>query len=315
MVLHNPNNWHWVNKDASSWAKSYFEERLTKIEANESGITAKIDSILDVDGDVDVSQRKGKVITLFDVKIRLEFNGKTADDQKVSGTITIPEVAHDTAEDEYVFEISLYSESKEKEPVKELVRTAIVPQLRKVLGKFAGDLITEHGKDIQHAPDSGPVSKSTTPTPVKSQSPAPVAKPATPVSAGSILNTVTLTDTAEFQTTAEELYTTFGSPNIFEPKVGGKFSLFGGNVEGEFLELEQIKKIVMNWRLLGWPSGHFSKLTLVFDQGYNVTTLRYFWEGVPVGQEDVAKKNFGEYYIKSIKTTFGCISASAILPW
>jgi activator of HSP90 ATPase len=28
-----------------------------------------------MDGDVDVSQRKGKVITLFDVKLSLEYSG------------------------------------------------------------------------------------------------------------------------------------------------------------------------------------------------------------------------------------------------
>lgn len=57
---------------------------------------------MSMDGDVDVSQRKGKVITLFDVKVQLEYEGKTKDDEDVSGTITIPEVAHDTEEDEYV---------------------------------------------------------------------------------------------------------------------------------------------------------------------------------------------------------------------
>ena len=71
-----------------------------------------------MDGDVDVSQRKGKVITLFDVKLVLDFEGKeivesscplidptagsTAEEEDASGTITIPEVAHDTTEDEYV---------------------------------------------------------------------------------------------------------------------------------------------------------------------------------------------------------------------
>jgi len=233
----------------------------------------------------------------------------------VSGTITIPEVAHDSEEDEYVFEISIYSESQEKESVKDLVRLKIVPKVRKILSQFAGDLIAQHGKDIQHASGSSP--SSVVSTPVKSVTPIP-AKPATPVVSTSeqIVNTVTLSDTAEFQTTAEELYTTFvdagrvaaftrAQPQVFEPKEGGKFKLFGGNVEGEFLGLEKPDKIVMTWRLSGWPAGHFSKFTLVFDQGYDTTTLRYTWEGVPIGQEDVAKKNFSEYYVKCIKTTFG----------
>lgn len=75
-------------------------------------------------GDVDVSQRKGKVITLFDVELKLAWEGisnvilfmsassfsegKIRNGETVSGSISVPEVAHDTEEDEYVV-CSLYS--------------------------------------------------------------------------------------------------------------------------------------------------------------------------------------------------------------
>jgi activator of HSP90 ATPase len=75
MVLHNPNNWHWVNKDASGWAKNYLQQNLCCITAEEGGVTAKVERVVSMDGDVDVSQRKGKVITLFDVKLQLEYSG------------------------------------------------------------------------------------------------------------------------------------------------------------------------------------------------------------------------------------------------
>ena len=115
MVLHNPNNWHWVNKDVSPWTKNFLSEALVGLKASkEDGTSAEVSKVLSMDGDVDVSQRKGKVITIFDVRLQLEFIGKVPvksseqaegqeDDTKdVSGTITIPEVAHDTEEDEYV---------------------------------------------------------------------------------------------------------------------------------------------------------------------------------------------------------------------
>ncbi len=102
MVLHNPNNWHWVNKDTSEWARNYLEQNLVGVSAAEKDVSAKITKVVSMDGDVDVSQRKGKVITLFDVKVQLEYGGATTDEEDVSGTITIPEVAHDTEEDEYV---------------------------------------------------------------------------------------------------------------------------------------------------------------------------------------------------------------------
>ncbi|PWW72035.1 hypothetical protein C7212DRAFT_348926 [Tuber magnatum] len=320
MVLHNPNNWHWVNKNAIEWAQAYFSEKLTGLSASKGEVSANIDKVLSVDGDCDVSQRKGKVITLFDVKVRLEFSGVAAEGEKVTGSVTIPEVAHDTEEDEYVFEIGVYSDSKEKQAVRDLVRNDIVPQLRKALASFSGDLIAEHGKAIQHAPGSGPVSGTSTPKPVAtSSSTSHAASSKTEPSqteASPIVNTVTLKDDIEFQTSADQLYQTFvdpqrvaaftrAQPSEFEPREGGKFSLFGRNVEGQFKQLDQDKKIVQTWRLADWPKGHYSTLTLVFDQGTYSTMLRLSWDGVPVGQEDVTRRNFGDYYVRSIKTTFG----------
>lgn len=74
-MLHNPNNWHWVNKDASGWTKQYLEQNIKGIKAEENGVTAQLDKLISMDGDVDVNQRKGKVITIFDVKLVLEYSG------------------------------------------------------------------------------------------------------------------------------------------------------------------------------------------------------------------------------------------------
>ena len=75
MVLHNPNNWHWVNKDVKDWAREYLEKSLVGTSAQEGDVSAKVSKIVSMDGDVDVSQRKGKVITLFDVKLQMEYEG------------------------------------------------------------------------------------------------------------------------------------------------------------------------------------------------------------------------------------------------
>ena len=75
MVLHNPNNWHWVNKDVREWARNYLETNLVGISAEEGDTEARISKVTSMEGDVDVSQRKGKVITLFDVKVGLEYEG------------------------------------------------------------------------------------------------------------------------------------------------------------------------------------------------------------------------------------------------
>ena len=50
-----------------------------------------------------------------------------------------------------------------------------------------------------------------------------------------------------------------------------------------------------------------TKLSISFDQNDvdGVTNMRVTWTGVPVGQEEVTKRNWGEYYVRSIKKTFG----------
>jgi activator of HSP90 ATPase len=219
--------------------------------------------------------------------------------------------------------VSLYSESAEKTPVKDLVRSRIIPQLRPKLKKLGPALIAEHGKDIQHAPGSNPSSGFSTPKYVptaSSQKEAGAHSTTTQSSSkGPSVNVTTVTDSTEFRTTAAELYQTFidpqriaaftrSAPLKFEgAKAGGKFELFGGNVSGEYVELEEPTKIVQKWRLAQWPQGHFSTLKIKFEQNNvdSVTVMRVDWEGVPIGQEDVTKRNWGEYYVRSIKTTFG----------
>lgn len=77
MVPHNPNNWHWVNKDVANWAQEYLEKDLVGISAEQDGASAEISKLLSSEGDCEVAQRKGKVITIFDLKLQLEYVGKS----------------------------------------------------------------------------------------------------------------------------------------------------------------------------------------------------------------------------------------------
>lgn len=205
-----------------------------------------------------------------------------------------------------------------------MIRSKLVPQLRQRLSKLGPALISEHGRDIQHANSAARFTQQTTIT--SSTATQANAKPTTKASSssqanknGTLVNTTTVNSNEEFRTTAAELYTTFTSPErlaaftrappkVFEgAHVGGKFELFGGNVVGEFVELKEPTKIVQKWRLAQWPEGHYSRLEITFDQNEQdaVTVMRVDWDGVPIGQEEVTRRNWGEYYVRSIKTTFG----------
>lgn len=210
--------------------------------------------------------------------------------------------------------------------MKELVRSKIVPQMRKELAKLGPALIAEHGKDIQHAPGENPSKGFAAPTyhPQTSKAQAVAPEPKTTTTTGKVaVNTVTVHASDEFRTTAEEMYITFtdpqriaaftrGPPRRFDgAHVGGQFSIFDGNVTGEYLALEPYTLISQKWRLAQWPEGHFSTLEIRFDQNDidRVTNMRVTWSGVPVGQEEVVKNNWEGYYVRSIKQTFGYASS------
>ena len=50
-----------------------------------------------------------------------------------------------------------------------------------------------------------------------------------------------------------------------EPKVGGKFSIYGGSVEATFTALEEPSQIDMDWRFRNWPDGTLSKVCADYD--------------------------------------------------
>lgn len=339
MVVHNPNNWHWVDKNCLSWAKTYFADSLVGTSASTDSQSAEVNKVTSVEGDVVISQRKGKIISLFDVKVVLGFEGKVGDTE-AKGSITVPEVAYDTEKDEYQFEISVFSENSQNTAIKEIVRQKIVPQLRTKLAQFGKDLLTTHGQDIQVSADkvtsqftkanqeqsvkgSTEKTKSSSPTPsAASKTPATSSTSAAASSSNSAnvpkYNTTTMHFEPEFNTSAEQLYITLLEKNRIgawtrsNPDFPGdimaegtEFNLFGGGVSGKITKLVPNQTIVQQWRLKDWKQGHYATLTIDFHQGDSETKLDVLFKGIPIGQEEVVQGNFEDYYVRSIKLTFG----------
>ncbi|KAF5097982.1 hypothetical protein D0Z00_002197 [Geotrichum galactomycetum] len=332
MVLHNPNNWHWVDKNCIDWSRTYFKEKLPGISASAGSTTANISSVKSCEGDVDVCQRKGKVISLFDLALVLTFEGSsTPDGDKVSGEIKIPEVAYDSEESDYVFNVS----SIKDDAVRDLVKKSIVPQLRTALFQFGKDLIREHGSGIQHSLDEVK-SSFTRENTIKSQADI-AALDAKPKSSASSSASATTTKDAQaaaaatnnvpkynteplvktevtFRAPASEIIQTLLDPArvsawsrstaIIKPQVGFQYTLFGGNISGKITEITA-SKIQMTWRLREWKEGHSANLKLEVIEGPEDSAVKVSWTGIPLGEAETVLNNFDEYYVKPIKITFG----------
>ncbi|CAO3642733.1 unnamed protein product [Cunninghamella echinulata] len=120
----NVNNWHWVNKNCITWARNYFTENVV------------------------VCQRKGKIITIYNVNLKYTWEGVAKDGTIVAGTINVPEVAHDFDLDEYVFEISVKEEDALKRTIRDIVKKELTPLMRKRFSSFSDDLIKHHASDV-----------------------------------------------------------------------------------------------------------------------------------------------------------------------
>lgn len=336
MVVNNPNNWHWVDKNCLVWAKKYFDEHVTGLSAEESPVSVAVSAVSSVEGDVEVCQRKGKVISLFDLRLVADL-AATYNGEPLKGLVTIPELAYDTEADEIQFDVSIYDNVAGADEVRMVAKKQLVPQIRAALLVFGRDLIAAHALDIQLEGDkvnsvltkenqAGAERKGAAaakPAAAKTPAPAaakPASAPATKAAGTSVprYNTSTLHLEPVFNTTAEQLYITLLDPQrvaawtrsapqmeAFPPAEGSEFALFGGSVRGRFTRLVPNERVTQQWRLEDWKDGHYAELDVQLKQGAGDTTMVVKWLGIPVGQEDRVRGNFEDYYVRSIKIVFG----------
>ncbi|KAJ1664973.1 Co-chaperone [Coemansia sp. RSA 1813] len=326
----NVGNWHWKERNCLDWAKQYFENTLTGVEVTDaSGYSAKVTSVDSIEGDVDLNIRKGKLIAIYDVEIKLSWSAsKKADSGEedadtLSGKITIPEVAHDT--DDYTYDITTNSSSSSKLPLKDFVRKKLTPEITKKFEGFTDTLKKENGSDMYIVEKEGTKDSAGAVNPelakaFKDGKRADVASTASgDVSVAKTKNatfgTVSIDQTVELKCSATDLFAILTDPQrvsvwtraaaVIEPKEGTHFKLFGGHIEGKITKLEPGKLIQQTWRVGSWPADHYSNVTFELEQLSSSTRLTLKQTNVPFNEEDATKANWDRYYWNSIKGTFG----------
>lgn len=145
MVVLNPNNWHWVDKNTLPWSKDFFQQRLADLEtvSGDGKHRIVLTKVTSVSGDSNVSQRKGKPICYFDLQLSLAVRILLleTEEELASGSLEIPEFMHDETDFETKFQ-----DFKEFES---LVRAEFYPRVHSVLLEYQPTLIREHSKDLQ----------------------------------------------------------------------------------------------------------------------------------------------------------------------
>jgi activator of HSP90 ATPase len=126
-----------------------------------------------------------------------------------------------------------------------------------------------------------------------------------------MMKTRTIRQSVTFKASAHEVYEALmdsGKHGRFTEakatisrKVGGKFSVWEGQIEGVNLELVPDGKVVQSWRMDDWPEGHFSKATFQFEESDGKTKLTFVQTGVPEEFYEDIKQGWRDYYWEPMK--------------
>jgi activator of HSP90 ATPase len=125
------------------------------------------------------------------------------------------------------------------------------------------------------------------------------------------MKTKTIHQTVTFKATPHEIYETLmyakkhsqltGSKARITKKVGDKFSIYEGEIQGVNLELVPDRKIVQSWRYSDWPEGHYSKATFLLEENKGATKLTFTQTEVPEGLYQDVAQGWRDYYWQPMK--------------
>ncbi|KAM5250004.1 activator of 90 kDa heat shock protein ATPase homolog 2 isoform 3-T3 [Hipposideros larvatus] len=258
----NVNNWHWTERDATSWSKGKLREFLVGIIVENEAGRCQISELKQVEGEASCSSRKGKLIFFYEWNIKLGWKGIIKESgAKHKGLIEIPSLSEENEVDDT--EVNVSKKKGDGDILKDLMKTAGTAKVREALGDYLKALKTEFTVGMI-LPTKATATQELT---VKRKLSENTLQGSSPVPLGVRIPTVALHMTEMFDTAVEQLYSIFTvkdlvqkfskSPAILEAEKGGKFQMFDGNVMGEYMELLTNRKIVMKWRCRNWPEEVF----------------------------------------------------------
>jgi activator of HSP90 ATPase len=125
------------------------------------------------------------------------------------------------------------------------------------------------------------------------------------------MKTKTISQTVTFKASPHKVYEMLmdskkhseltGSKAQISKKVGAKFSIYEGDIEGVNIELVPDQKIFQSWRYSDWPEGHYSQATFLLEEVKGKTRLTFIQTGVPEEHYDDIAQGWHDYYWEPMK--------------
>ncbi|XP_050406800.2 activator of 90 kDa heat shock protein ATPase homolog 1 isoform X2 [Patella vulgata] len=318
----NVNNWHWVEKNASTWSKDKLKELLVGLKVKDGTGECEIKELSKIEGEASANNRKAKLIFFYEWEISGKWSGFIDETETTyKGEFEIPNLSEENDPDEIEIRVTCDNTSDEAYKVKEIMRRTGTPIIQAQIAKYIKDLREEYSQGIVLPTKTlGGTTKITdnnigTENIAKKEMNKIIHKKADSKDTGTKIRTKTLKSKEEFKCRASDLYRALTDPGmvsaftgataIVEAEKGGKFSLNGGNISGEFIELIPNKKLVKKWRVKSWPDEHYSTVTIELTEKEDCTDLHIQQVGIPDADYDRTVQGWQNHFWERIKQAFG----------
>jgi len=322
----NVNNWHWTERDATTWSKSKLKELFLSLKEETDEGSWKIDEVKSVTGEATINNRKGKLIYFYEWELTLNYKGTLPGSElEHKGTITIPNLSDENDADDIDVQVIAKGDAKNAEKLKTMVRKNGIKMCQDMCGKYVADLKVEYSKGMvletkENGKKNGVInnnkkgdiySRDIQNLSIQENGDKKDNNKKNTTSSGKEIKL-----SEEFQNMpANELFATLTqdarlcaftrSQCISKPAPGGEFSLLNGNITGTYIELVPDEKIVQTWRFKEWPSDVYSTVTIDLQQKSSGTKLKLTQTGVPEVDVGRTEKGWKMHFFEPIHQVFG----------
>ncbi len=146
----NVNNWHWVEKDATSWSKDKLLELLSELKfGDHHGNSLEVEEVtFGSDCEAVINNRKQKLIFLYDFSITLKCNGYTFENDKITGSIEIPNLEQQEPIEDVNIDYSQETPNSSNPQYYEFFKKEVRPFIREKLGMYVDMLTKQYSKGV-----------------------------------------------------------------------------------------------------------------------------------------------------------------------
>ncbi|KAM4679263.1 activator of 90 kDa heat shock protein ATPase homolog 2-like isoform 2-T2 [Amazona ochrocephala] len=269
----NVNNWHWTERDATSWSKGKLKELLVGLVVEGEAGRCEISDLKHVEGEASCNSRKGKLIFFYEWNLRLSWRGTVKESgEKHKGSVEIPNLSEENEVDDT--EINVSKKKGEGDVLKDLMRTEGTTKVREALRNYLKALKTEFTLGMILPTKATGGQELATERRLSGHTMQDSVSPQDTV--GVKIPTVKILMREIFNSPAEELYSIFTTKEV------------------------PSQRIVLKWRCRSWPDEHYAVVALSFKGMAAQTELQLECKGVPVSSEDSTRQCWKQQYFEEI---------------